>query len=85
MSKDLPKFHIATNPNEIAAHGPHADGIGRTSFGSHQVRVGPNGLIFDDQVNFNKGFDNDLAGRSHGWGLDADPRCTAMGGYAPRK
>ena len=37
--KGLPKAHIATNPGEIDAHGPHVDLIAKTSIGSHQVRV----------------------------------------------
>jgi len=72
MSKTLPKFHIATNPNEIAAHGPHADGIAKTSFGSHQIRVTPYGSILDDELNFSNRF------LSNGM---PDPRLTSMGGY----
>lgn len=79
---DLPKFHIATKQGEIDAHGPHADGVAKTSYGSHQIRVNPFGFCYDDQHNFS----NDFLGHRHGgFGLDADPRCTGMGGYAPRK
>jgi len=52
---ELPKGHIATNPYEIARHGHHADLIADTSFGSHQIRVGQDGHIIDQQLNFRGG------------------------------
>ena len=76
---DLPNWHIATKPGEIAAHGRHADGIARTSFGSDQVRFDENGILTSSQINLNKSFGR---GRfdilSNGM---PDPRGTAHGGY----
>jgi hypothetical protein len=59
MSKELPNFHIAKKEGEIKKHGPHADGLARTSFGSDQFRVGPNGEIIGGQLNFKR--DNEPA------------------------
>lgn len=54
---NLPIGHIATNPNEIAAHGTHADLIAPlpAPFGSHQVRVDRFGDPVDSQLNLRGG------------------------------
>lgn len=57
MSSQLPNGHIATNPGEIVAHGPHADMLAPLSdpFGSHQVRYDPHGYPIDGQLNLRGG------------------------------
>lgn len=82
----LPTGHIATKEGEINAHGRHVDLIAPTSFGSHQVRVSGDERVSSDQLNFSSRFESehDRAFRFGGFGHDADPRCTGMGGYAPR-
>ena len=52
MAKSAPTGHIATTRGEIEAHGPHADLVVPASFGSHQIRVNPDGEIFSNQLNF---------------------------------
>jgi hypothetical protein len=49
VGKKLPLGHIATNPNEIGAHGHHCDLIAPLDrpIGAHQVRVNPHGDIAD--------------------------------------
>jgi len=44
--------HIAHNPGEIRKHGEHIDLVDRTSFGSHQTRVNPDGNVSDQDINF---------------------------------
>lgn len=44
--------HIARNEGEIEKHGEHMDLIDRTSFGSHQTRIDPEGNISDQNINF---------------------------------
>jgi len=77
---ELPKGHIATNSGEIVAHGQHADLIAKTTTGSHQVRVSPDGRMSEKH-----NFSNESLGRRCGWENDADGRVTGMGGYNPRK
>lgn len=64
MSKDLPKFSIDGNSKK---HGPHADGLAETSFGSDQVRVGPDGKIIDGQLNFSGRLDDGLPRTKFAW------------------
>lgn len=73
---DFQKFHIATKPGEIAAHGHHIDHIEGSSFGSTQMRFDRNGVIIDGQLNF-RGGDRFRIGAN---GMP-DPRGTGHGGY----
>jgi hypothetical protein len=50
-----PIVHFAVNEREVAAHGIHADMISLTTFGSHQTRVGEEGDLIDQQLNFRGG------------------------------
>lgn len=56
-----PTGHIATSPGEIAAHGPHADLIALTSYGSHQVRIGPNGDVISEDHNLSGEMEGEIA------------------------
>lgn len=77
----LPSFSVAHGKGHVNAHGHHADGLARTSYGSHQIRVDTQGDITADKHNFN----NDEFGRRVGFDANADPRATGMGGWNPRK
>lgn len=68
-NNDLPNFKF--DPNN-PVHGPHADGLAGTSFGSHHIRIDGRGSIFNDDLRFSNRFmrDNGMI----------DPRATAMGG-----
>jgi hypothetical protein len=50
-----PIIHFAVNEREVAAHGNHADMISLTTFGSHQARIGEEGDLIDQQLNFRGG------------------------------
>jgi len=56
-----PTGHIATNQGEIAAHGPHADLIAQTSYGSHQLRIDPNGDVISEEHNLSGEMQRELA------------------------